>query len=458
MPETGVDSPAASGGAELPPPADTTPDRRLRRARGAVVVYFFVAGVILATWASRVPDIKAQVGIDDGALSLGLLGLAVGALAAMQVAGRATDRFGSAAVTLPAAVFGSLALAAPAHAHSLPALFAALFALGAGHGLIDVPMNVHAARVERAYGRPIMASFHAAFSIGGFVGAGSGALSAHAGMSATAAFWIVAAVCTAASFAVRPMLLPGRDSEPGRSDERTGHAGHPGGTGDGEDADNGGAAPADKPGGTDGTTATGPAEPARPRPRIAPLVLLFGVVAFASFVAEGAATDWTSVYLHDTAGASDAVAAAGFAVFSAAMAAGRLVGDRLAARFGPVALVRSCGLLAAGGLGLALAVPVPPVALAGFALMGAGLSCVVPQAFSAATSYDPARAGRNLGMVAAFGYVGLLSGPVAIGAIAHLTDLRLALAVPALLALAAVAAAGALRPRRPAPAADPGQV
>ncbi|MDA2811809.1 MFS transporter [Nocardiopsis sp. RSe5-2] len=419
MPDTGVDRAAA--------PADAAPDRRLRRARGAVVVYFFVAGVILATWASRVPDIKAQVGIDDGALSLGLLGLAVGALAAMQVAGRATDRFGSAAVTLPAAVFGSLALAAPAHAHSLPALFAALFALGAGHGLIDVPMNVHAARVERAYGRPIMASFHAAFSIGGFVGAGTGALSAHLGMSATAAFWTVAAVCTAASFAARPMLLPGRDSGPGRSGN---------------------------------TGATAPAR--RSRPRIAPLVLLFGIVAFASFVAEGAATDWTSVYLHDTAGASDAVAAAGFAVFSAAMAAGRLVGDRLAARFGPVALVRSCGLLAAGGLGLALAVPVPPVALAGFALMGAGLSCVVPQAFSAATSYDPARAGRNLGMVAAFGYVGLLSGPVAIGAIAHLTDLRLALAVPALLALAAVAAAGALRPRRPAGAgsapADPGQV
>ncbi|MDA2804833.1 MFS transporter [Nocardiopsis suaedae] len=428
MPETGVDRAAASGGAVPPPSADASPDaapgRSLRRARGAVVVYFFVAGVILATWASRVPDIKAQVGIDDGALSVGLLGLAVGALAAMQVAGRATDRFGSAAVTLPAAVFGSLALAAPAHAHSLPALFAALFALGAGHGLIDVPMNVHAARVERAYGRPIMASFHAAFSIGGFVGAGTGALSAHIGMSATAAFWTVAAVCTVASFAARPMLLPGRDSEPARSgDEKSG---------------GGGTAPA-----------------GRARPRIAPVVLLFGVVAFASFVAEGAATDWTSVYLHDTAGASDAVAAAGFAVFSAAMAAGRLVGDRLAARFGPVALVRSCGLLAAGGLGLALAVPVPPAALAGFALMGAGLSCVVPQAFSAATSYDPARAGRNLGMVAAFGYVGLLSGPVAIGAIAHLTDLRAALAVPALLALVAVAAAGALRPRRPAPAAGP---
>ncbi|WP_017541885.1 MFS transporter [Nocardiopsis halophila] len=417
MAESGVETAASPGGGRPPSGAPSAPDRRLRRARAAVVVYFFVAGVILATWASRIPDVKAQAGIDDGALSLGLLGLAVGALAAMQVAGRVTDRFGSAAVMLPSAVFGSLALAAPAHAHSLPALFAALFALGAGHGLIDVPMNVHAARVERAYGRPIMASFHAAFSIGGFVGAGAGALSAHLGMGAVAAFWAVALACTAASFAVRPLLLPGRDStrEEGAPDAREARAD--------------GAADRNSP---------------------APTVLLLGVVACAAFVAEGSATDWTSVYLHDSAGASDAVAAAGFAVFSAAMAAGRLVGDRLSARFGPVALVRGCGLLAAGGLGLALAVPLPAVALCGFALMGAGLSCIVPQIFSAATSYDPARAGRNLGLVAAAGYVGLLSGPVAIGAIAHLWELRAALAVPALLALFAAAAAGALRCSRSA--------
>src|SRR5690606_21437031 len=186
----------------------------LRRARLAVLVYFFVAGVVLATWASRIPDVKAQVGIGDGELSLGLLGLAVGALAAMQVAGRVTDRFGSAALVVPAAVLGSLSLAGPGHAHTLPALFAALFALGAGHGMIDVPMNVHAARVERAYGRPIMASFHAAFSIGGFAGAGIGALSAFAGIGPVPTFWTVALVLAAVSVAARSGLLPGADTAP----------------------------------------------------------------------------------------------------------------------------------------------------------------------------------------------------------------------------------------------------
>ncbi|WP_017596602.1 MFS transporter [Nocardiopsis potens] len=386
------------------------PAGELRRARLAVLAYFFIAGVVLATWASRIPEVKAQVGIGDGELSLGLLGLAVGALAAMQVAGRATDRFGSAALVVPAAVLGSLTLAGPGHAHSLAALFAALFALGAGHGLIDVPMNVHAARVERAYGRPIMASFHAAFSIGGFAGAGIGALSAFAGIGPAATFWTVALVLAVLSAAARRGLLPGPDTAP--------------------------AAPED-----------GAGADAGPAPGLRPKVLLFGLVAFGAFVAEGAAVDWTSVYLHDVAGASGAVAAAGFAVFSALMAAGRLVGDRLSARFGPVALVRGCGLLAVSGLGLALLVPHPAVALAGFGLMGAGLSCVVPQVFTAATSYDPRRAGRDLGLVAAAGYVGLLSGPVAIGAVAHLVDLRTALLFPAVLILFAVAVAGALRIR-----------
>ncbi|WP_184080039.1 MFS transporter [Nocardiopsis mwathae] len=387
----------------------------MRRARGAVAAYFFIAGLIIATWAARVPAVKAQTGLDDGRLSIGLLGLALGALAAMQAAGRLSDRFGSAAVILPAAVAGSLALAAPGHADSLPLLFAALFALGAGHGMLDVPMNVHAARVERLYGRPIMASFHAAFSFGGFAGAGIGALAAQAGVGPAAHFWGVASVMAAVSVAVRRGLLAGPDAAS--------------------------APPAA------GAVEAGPPAPVPPA-AWAPKLLLFGFVAFAAFLGEGAALDWSSVYLHDTMGSSAAVAAGAFAVFSATMAAGRLVGDRLSAAFGPATVVRGGGLLAAAGLGAALLVPVPWAAVAGFGLMGAGLSCIVPQAFTAAAALDPLRAGRNLSRVAAAGYVGLLSGPVLIGALAHLCGLGVALALPALLALLMAGMAGALRPVR----------
>ncbi|GAA3728829.1 MFS transporter [Salinactinospora qingdaonensis] len=374
-------------------------------------MYFFIAGVIIATWAARIPAVKAQTGLSDGALSIGLLGLAVGALAAMQVAGRMVDRFGSAANIVPAAVFGSLALIAPGLSNSLASLFVALAAVGAGHGLIDVPMNVHAARVERRYGRPIMASFHAAFSIGGFVGAAVGALAAWVGLSPLITFTIVAVALVALALPARTHLLPGLDADSPV-----------------------GAAPA------------GHSPPKRGRNRLPLKIVLFGLIAMCSMVAEGAATDWASVYLHDGLGASGAVAALGFSVFSAMMAAGRLVGDRLTARFGPVLLLRWGGLLAGGGLSAGLLVPSPLVGIVGFGLMGAGLSCIIPQVFTAATNHDPLRAGRNLGFVSAIGYFGLLSGPVAIGAISHSAGLGVALAVPVVLSLLIAAGAVTLRP------------
>ncbi|PSK98124.1 fucose permease [Murinocardiopsis flavida] len=409
-----------------PDPAPATsaaakPGRHLRRARFAVAAYFFLAGMVLATWASRIPAVKQQTGLDEGGLSIALLGLAVGALAAMQVAGRLADRFGSVATLLPAALLAVATLVGPGHAYSLPMLFATLFALGAGHGLVDVPMNVEAARVERHYGRPIMASFHAAFSVGMFVGAGVGALAAATGVGAAATFWAVALVLLVPAVAVRRMLLPREDPGP--------------------------AAAAEAPAAAD-TSGTPRASGARP-PRIRAKTVLFGVLAFACFLGEGAATDWTTVYLHDELATSGALAAVGFAVFSATMAAGRMVGDRLTARFGPVAIVRAGGLLAACGLGASLLVPSPAVAITGFGLLGAGLSCIVPQIFTATVNDDPLRAGRNLGFVAGLGYLGMLSGPVVIGAIAHALTLTIALAVPAVLALGIAAGAAAIRPSRP---------
>ncbi|RCV52119.1 MFS transporter [Marinitenerispora sediminis] len=381
----------------------------MRRARVAVWIYFFISGMIMAAWAARVPAVKAQAGLNDGQLSIALLGLALGALAAMQVAGRMVDRFGSAANVLPAAFFGSLALIAPGYANSLPFLFVALFAVGFGHGMIDVPINVHAARIQRSYGRPIMASFHAAFPIGGFVGAGIGGLAAYVELSAAATFWIVSVALALLSLVVRRGLLPGRDAAAESDAERP------------------------------------PERRRRLLPDVPPRVVLLGAVAFCCMLAEGSATDWATVFLHDSRGASGALAAAGFSVFSGMMACGRLVGDRLAARFGAVRIVRVGAVTAAVGLGAGLVVPSAAVGVIGFGLMGAGLSCVIPQVFTAATSHDPRRAGRNLGFTAAMGYTGLLSGPVTIGAVAHSSSLAVALAIPLLLALLIALAAGRLR-------------
>jgi MFS family permease len=147
-------------------------------------------------------------------------------------------------------------------------------------------------------------------------------------------------------------------------------------------------------------------------------------------------------------GSPSGVAAAGLAAFSVTMAAGRMVGDRLAVRFGPVKLVRVSGLLAGLGLTAGLLIGTPAAAIAGFALLGGGLAVIFPQIVSSAVRLDPTRAGRNIGRIAAVAYTGLLGGPVVIGAAASGIGLRDALLIPAALSAVVGIAAGVMSPAR----------
>ncbi|GAA3128792.1 MFS transporter [Streptosporangium carneum] len=385
----------------------TTPGRpTLLRARIAVCLLFLLSGMAIGTWTARIPSIKQDLGLGDGQLSLALLGIAAGALAGMQAVGRLIDRYGSVRVMLPMAFAQGVVLVLPAHAPNLAGLALALFAFGVVHGTLDVAMNANAVEVERATGRPIMSSFHALFSIGGFLGAAAGGAFAHAGFSPAATFVALAAVVEVlALWAALWALAPAAPAAaPGR--ERGSGDAPPGGGG----------------------------------------LLLLGVLGAFTMIGEGAAADWSSVHLRDDLGSSAGFAAAAYAAFSATMTAGRLAGDRLTALLGPVALVRGCGALAAVGLGAALLVGHPVAAVVGFGCFGAGLSCIVPQVFSAAGRRDPARAGQALARVASLAYLGFLSGPVLIGGVAEMIGLPRALFLPVLLAAFVGLAASALRP------------
>ncbi|MER6831838.1 MFS transporter [Streptosporangium sp. NPDC000563] len=383
----------------------TTFDRAaLLRGRVAVYLLFLLSGMSIGTWTARIPSIKQGLGLSEGELSLGLLGIAAGAIAGMQVVGRLVDRHGSVKVMLPMAFAQALVLILPAFMPNLVGLALALFAFGAVHGTLDVAMNANAVEVEQATGRPIMSSFHAVFSIGGFLGAAAGGLLAQAAFSPGQTFTAAAVVIVAlALWATRWAL------------SLTAHTA-PTGTGPAAGGGNGGGG-----------------------------VLLLGVLAFCCMIGEGAAADWSSVYLRESLNSSDGFAAVAYAAFSIMMTAGRLAGDRLAALLGPVNLVRACGALAASGLGFGLLAGNQIAAVIGFGCFGAGLSCIVPQVFSAAGRRDPARAGKALARVASLGYVGFLSGPVLIGGAAELVGLPRALAIPALLALFVALAARALK-------------
>ncbi len=388
------------------------PGPELRHSRVAIVGYFFVLGVATATWAARLPAIKESLHLSDGRLGLALFAVPAGSVLTLALSGRIADRFGAVRVLRVAGVLNPAALIPIGLAGSLAALMATLAVYGAMAGLLDVSMNACGARLELGYDRPIMSSLHAGYSIAGLAGAGIGGLSAWLGISPLPTFIVTAAVLIAGSLLAGPyVLLPAVATDPGSAPERPGDP------------------------------------PRRTARQISAVIWILGLVALCGQVGEGSAGDWSAVYLHVNLGSPAGVAAVALGAFSVTMAAGRLAGDRLAARFGPVRLVRASGLVAGLGLAAGLLIGTQAAAIAGFALLGLGLAGIFPQIVTAAARLDPGRAGRNIGRIAAVAYSGLLSGPVMIGAIASGVGLRDALLVPAALALVVTAVAGVLRPR-----------
>ncbi|MBB5872814.1 MFS family permease [Allocatelliglobosispora scoriae] len=378
----------------------------LRRGRIATCLLFACVGMVVGTWSARIPAIKRDLGLSDGQLSIALLGFAAGAIIGMQLVGHLVERFGAAGVMVPAAVAEGLALITPGVAPNLVLLTGSLLLLGTVHGTLNIAMNTNAVEIERAAVRPMLSSFHAVYSVGGFLGAGIGGAFAYLSRTPTQTFAAVAVLVVALAVWARRWAYAAPHVPESHVDTT----------------------PAGRIGG----------------------VALLGALAFCCLVGEGAAADWSTVYLRDSLGSSPGFAAMAYAAFAISMMLGRLVGDGLTARFGPVTLVRGCAALAAAGLGIALLIGEPVAGIIGFACLGAGLSCIAPQVFSAAGNRDPARASRVLARVVSIGWVGFVAGPIMIGALAEVTSLPVALAIPVLLAVFIAATATALRPARPA--------
>ena len=389
----------------------------LRHSRIAILGYFFILGVGFAAWGARLPAIKQSLHLSDGRLGLALFAVPAGSVLTLALSGRIADRFGAVQVLRVAGVLFPAALVPTGLAGNLAGLMVTLAVFGALAGLLDVSMNACGARLELGYGRPIMSSLHAGYSIAGLGGAAIGGVSAWLGASPLATFAV-----TAAALIVLGLLAAPHVSIPAAAPPEE-HPGNP--------------------------------PPLSPR-SIQRVIWVLGLLALCGQVGEGSAGDWSAVYLHVNLGTSAGAAAVALGAFSVTMAAGRVAGDRLAARFGPVRLVRASGLVA--GLGLAAGLlgdsvaglrPIwPAAAIAGFALLGLGLAGIFPQIVTAAARLDPERAGRNIGRIAAVSYSGLLSGPVAIGAIASGVGLRDALLVQTALAILVAAAAGVMKPAR----------
>ena len=375
----------------------------MRSARAAITLVFFADGLLIGSWAARIPAVQRQTELTSGKLGIALFAMSIGALLAMPTAGRLSERIGSRSVTLAALLAGGAALLLTAVAGGLAGLGAALFLFGAGFGAVNVAANAQGIALERLSERSILSSFHAAFSFGGLAGAGFGAIAAAAGIDPLEHFGAVAVAIALSALAAGGRLLP-----PDADDRET--------------------------------------TPILARPQRSLLVL--GAAAFFTLMAEGAAADWSAVYLSESLGAGAAAAALGYTAFSLAMAASRVFGDRLNTRLGPVALARGGGLLAASALTLALVSGSTLVALAGFAAMGAGLGVVVPVLFRAAGSTPGVSAAAGVAAVSTIGWFGFLAGPPAIGVTADAVGLRSSLVIVVAATLGLALLAGSANPRR----------
>lgn len=370
------------------------------------MVLFLTAGAVMGGWAGRIPSVKAQLGLDDAQWGLVVLAMPLGTLLALLVLTRVITRTGPRALALPGAA--ALLLAAPlaAGSSSVAVLVAALAAQGCATGLLFGPMNALAVTVERRYGRSIMSSFHAWFSLGQLGGGLAGVLAGRLGTAP----WQQLAVChvvlalalgaTAAAVPRTPRPAPGR--------------------------------PAGRPG--------------RPTRQIA----LLAVIALLGAVTEGSAVQWSAQY-SVSIGASLATGSLTLVCFSLAIALTRTVGDRLVDVLGRARFLRVSALTTAAGVVLALAGGSVLTALAGFALVGVGCGCVFPTVMGLAGNQPGTAPGRAVTFVNLGEWPAFFIGPPLVGLLAEASSLRAALGVLVVTSLLVAALAGRVR----VPAADP---
>ncbi|MFI7539724.1 MFS transporter [Actinoplanes sp. NPDC049599] len=387
----------------------TAPSVDVGAARRAVYLAFIGCGFAMASWATRIPQVRDGLGLTPSRLGLVLLAIAAGSIVSLVLAGHIVARFGSRGTVTVMAGLLLVALSAVGigYPYGIAPVVVGLFLFGFANGAWDVAMNVQGAVVEGRLGKSIMPRFHAGYSVGTVAGAlvGAGAVALHVSVT-------VHLICSAVLIGVLVMLAV-RDFGPDDVHPPT----------------------ADEGSGLRRTLATWRE----------PRTLLIGLFVLAFAFAEGAGIDWISVAVIDGYGAAATIGSLAFATFLTAMTLGRWFGPALLDRYGRVVVVRVLAVLSLAGLMLFVFGPNTATAFAGALLWGIGASLGFPVGMSAAAD-DPARAPARVSVVASIGYCAFLGGPPLIGFLGdHVTVLKALCAVAVLLAVA-TAAAGALRP------------
>jgi MFS family permease len=362
----------------------------VRGARRATYAMFFADGIGFGIWAGHIPAFKQKFQLSDSSLSIVLLAVAAGSIISMPIAGQAVRHFGSRrCIAVSIACYG-LCLVAIALAPSQILFVVAALLFGAAKGGVDVGINAQAVVVERCYGRTIMSSFQALWSVGGL--AGGFLTSAALGLGSTAPINLT---CIGLLILLLDLLyychLMRYDASSQEGEKRF---------------------------------------------RLPGKALLFvAILTFIALFSEGVLQDWAAVYMRQVVSVPIWIAAVAYAGYSTAMALGRFLGDRVVAVLGERFLMRLSGALIIVGLAAALLVPTPLFGIAGFAVAGLGNSNLVPILFSAAGRDPVLGPGPGIAAVTTVGFLGFLIGPAMIGLMSKFFGLSVALSLVALLGL-----------------------
>jgi MFS family permease len=382
-----------------------------RWPRRAVIAVFFVQGFLFASWTAHIPQLQHHLGLSDARLGVALLGAPVGSVLAIGVAAHLLPTVGSRTMVRIALVGYCVSGPFIGLTDSIGMFFVAFLLWGFFQGTLDVSMNTQAIAVERFSRRVLMPGFHGSWSTGSLVGALTGAVAVGLGLSLSEQLLLLA---------IPSLLIVGWLTTSLLADQ---HAGS-----DLETSER-------KSGWRSGV--------------LQGAVLVLGGIAFADMLCEGAAADWAAVYLRNSLHVVPLVAGMGYATYSLAMLCVRLFGNRVFTKFAASQVLPLLAGMASLGFAVCLLIARPVSVLVGFALLGAGLGCVVPMILRAAGAVDNMDTGRAVAAVAGFGWAGFVVGPVVIGEIASTTTLHIALfLIPILAGAVAVTTATSKTLRR----------
>lgn len=369
--------------------------------RIAISIFFFIAGLVSASWASRIPDVKMSLHLSEAALGGVLFAVPAGQIVSLPLSGWLISKFGSRQLLIYVSIFFPLTLVMLSLATSTLLLVGILFFFGFWGNLFNISMNTQAVAIESLYGRSIMASFHGLWSLAGFTGAALGNFFVSGKISPLIHFSIIAILVSLLVSFFYKYTLPQHN------------------------------------------TATEQKEPlfAKPDKRI----LLLGFIGFCCMICEGCMADWSGIYFHEVIHSPVKYITLGYVAFMATMATGRFIGDKLITKFGVEKILQLSGVFIVSGFALVILFPALQIAITGCLLVGFGVSCVVPLVYAVAGKLKGISPQFALAAVSTISFLGFLIGPPVIGFIAQASNLRWSFAVVAILGFCTTLLAGRIK-------------